>query len=301
MAHVPVLLQEVIEGLDLKPGDVVIDATLGEGGHSLHLAEAVGPTGTIVGIDADSRALERARKTLSEVPGKLVLLEGNFRDIEGLCQGAGITAADAILFDLGVNSSQLDDDDRGFSFKKETPLLMTLRTDHENSLITAYDVVNTWGQENLADIIYGYGEEGFSRRIAEAIVKARSIAPIKTTTELVAIIEGGVPAWYRKGRLHFATRTFQAIRIAVNDELGALGEGLEAAWQLLGSGGRLAVITFHSLEARPVKEFFKRKHAEGVGQLVVKKAIKPTREEEVQNPRSRSAQLRIIKKIEISH
>ena len=228
MAHVPVLLQEVIEGLNLSPGNIVIDATLGEAGHSVQLAEVIGPTGILVGLDADSRALTRAAETLRDVPSKLVLLEGNFRDLEDLCREAGIRMVDGILFDLGVNSGQLDDDDRGFSFKKEAPLLMTLRADHENSLVTAYDVVNTWGEENLADIIYGYGEERFSRRIAAAIVAARTRGPIKTTTDLVTIIEGSVPAWYRKGRLHPATRTFQAIRIAVNDELGALTVGLEA-------------------------------------------------------------------------
>lgn len=296
MAHVPVLLQEVIEGLNLSPGNTVIDATLGEAGHSVQLAEVIGPTGILVGLDADSRALTRAAETLRDVPSKLVLLEGNFRDLEDLCCEAGIRMVDGILFDLGVNSGQLDDDDRGFSFKKEAPLLMTLRADHENSLVTAYDVVNTWGEENLADIIYGYGEERFSRRIAAAIVVARTRGPIKTTTDLVTIIEGSVPAWYRKGRLHPATRTFQAIRIAVNDELGALTVGLEGAWRLLGSGGRLAVISFHSLEARLVKEFFKQKHSEGVGTLVTKKPIKPSREEEVINPRSRSAQLRVIQK-----
>lgn len=294
MAHIPVLLHEVIEGLNLKSGDVVVDGTLGEGGHAKAIAEIIGPTGHLIGLDADGRALARATKNLAECEVKFTPIIGNFRHIETLVT---VGKVQGILLDLGVNSGQLDDDDRGFSFRADTPLVMTLSDKPEESLITAYDVVNTWGEENLADVIYGYGEERFSRQIAEAIVEARQKGPIKTTFQLVDIIKGSVPKWYQKGRLHPATKTFQAIRIAVNDELEALKDGLAGSFKLLDQGGRLVVISFHSLEARIVKEFFKELYHQGVGKLVTKKAIKPTRDEQLNNPRSRSAQLRIIQKI----
>lgn len=294
MAHIPVLLHEVIEGLNLKSGDVVVDGTLGEAGHAKALADIIGPTGHLIGVDADGRALARATKNLAECEAKFTPVVGNFRQIEALVT---VGKVQGVLLDLGVNSGQLDDDERGFSFRTDTPLVMTLSDKPEEALVTAYDVVNSWGEENLANVIYGYGEERFSRQIAEAIAKARQKGPIKTTWQLVDIIKSAVPKWYQKGRLHPATKTFQAIRIAVNDELEALKEGLAGSFKLLDQGGRLAVISFHSLEARIVKEFFKELHTQEVGQIITKKAIKPTREEQLSNPRSRSAQLRIIQKI----
>jgi len=297
MSHIPVLLNEIIDHLHLEAGDIVVDGTLGEGGHSQKICEFIGQTGTLVGIDMDSTAIARAKKKLAECEAKQILIKGNFRQLDELISSAGIGKVSAVLLDLGVNSSQLDDDERGFTFRTDKPLIMTLDDSPDEEKTTAYDVVNSWEEKNLADIIYGFGEERLSRQIAKAICQARQKAPIKTTAQLVSIIENAVPAWYRKGKIHPATRTFQAIRIAVNDELGALADGLESAWRSLDKGGRLAVISFHSLEARIVKNFFKDKKDSGEGELVTKRVVKPTREETLSNPRSRSAQLRVITKI----
>ncbi|OHA58673.1 MAG: 16S rRNA (cytosine(1402)-N(4))-methyltransferase [Candidatus Vogelbacteria bacterium RIFOXYD1_FULL_44_32] len=295
--HTPVLLNEVIANLNLTIGSTVVDGTLGFGGHATKICDEIGPTGTLVGIDADATALHQAEKNLANQPCRQLLVKGNFRQLKSLCRDLEIESANAILLDLGVNSSQLDLSGRGFSFRRDEPLLMTLDDSPDKKNLTAADLVNTLGSEALAGIIYGYGEESFSRQIADAIVKARSDGgPITTTGRLTQIIEGAVPVWYTKRKIHPATKTFQALRIAVNDELGALEDGLAGAWDLLSVSGRLAVISFHSLEARIVKKFFVSKKQAGIGTLINKHAIKPTRDEVKANPRSRSAELRVISK-----
>ncbi|MEK7104808.1 MAG: 16S rRNA (cytosine(1402)-N(4))-methyltransferase RsmH, partial [Patescibacteria group bacterium] len=210
----------------------------------------------------------------------------------------------AIIFDLGLSSDQLENSGRGFSFMKDEPLLMTMKENPLPEDLTAIDIVNTWGEKSLADIIYGYGEEKFSRRIARGIVEARVKNKIETTWDLIKVIENNVPIAYRKGhakgrarRLHCATKTFQALRIAVNDELGALQTGLEKGFKVLNRGGRMAVISFHSLEDRIVKRFYKEKQKKGEVILINKKPIIPKKEEIKNNPRSRSAKLRILEKI----
>lgn len=297
MAHIPVLLNEVIEGLSLSPGETVLDGTVGYGGHSKLLAEKVAPDGLLIGIDQDSDALEKTQDLLKEAKVKVLLLKGNFRNMVELLHNKEIFKIDACLLDLGLSSVQLDSSKRGFSFREDEKLLMTFGSEFKLEKLTAADIVNTWAEEDIANVLYAYGEERFARRIAKAIVLKRTDKPIETTFELVQVVESAVPTWYRKSKIHPATRTFQGLRIAVNDELSALREGLAESWLLLNSGGRLAVISFHSLEARIVKEFFKNKKISGEGEILTKKAKKPTSEEIKNNPRSRSAQLRIIRKI----
>lgn len=295
--HIPVLLDEVINGIALKQGGVYLDGTLGNGGHARGVFLASGKTAKVIGIDQDSDALARAKKTLTEVGATdALLLLGNYRDVQALLAQAGVSHVDAILLDLGISSPQLDVSGRGFTFRFDEPLLMTMRKDPDETTITARDVVNNWSEESLADIIYGFGEERFARRIAHKIVQTRQNTPIETTFDLVAIIESAVPSSYKRGRTHCATKTFQAIRIAVNDELRALEQGLKAAYDILAPGGRLAIITFHSLEDRIVKRCFKQFADADFGTLYTKKPIAPTDKEAKTNPRARSAKLRIFKK-----
>ena len=292
--HKTVLLNETIEGLNLKDGAIVIDGTFGGGGHTREVCKRF-PTVKVFAFDQDENALKN-----EVLDCEVSFHNENFRNMDKVLSEVGVKQVDGIILDLGLSSDQLENSGRGFSFMKDEPLLMTFKSMKENPSsedVTAYDVVNTWGEKNLADIIYGYGEEQFSKRIARGIVEAREKKEIKTTTELVKIIEESVPNFYRKGKINCATKTFQALRIAVNDELGALSEGLEKGTALLKSGGRMSVITFHSLEDRVVKRFFKEKEKQGKIKLINKKVIIPSREEIIQNNRSRSAKLRIIEKI----
>lgn len=296
MAHESVLLKETIDGLSLQDGDIYLDATVGSGGHMEEVWKRMKDAVTLCGIDADemSVTITRERLELSGAKPKLSVL--NFRNIDKVPEILGIGKPTKILFDLGWNSDQFDEGGRGFSFQKDEPLLMTFKSRAGEEETTAYDVVNRWGEENIADIIYGYGEEKYSRRIAKAIAEARKKEPIKSSRELSEIVKNAVPIFYRFGRIHPATRTFQAIRIAVNDELRALQEGIEKGFGILEEEGRMAVISFHSLEDRIVKNFFKSKQAEGAGELINKKPITSNEEEINRNPRARSAKLRIIKK-----
>ncbi|MFA5737131.1 MAG: 16S rRNA (cytosine(1402)-N(4))-methyltransferase RsmH [Candidatus Paceibacterota bacterium] len=294
--HIPVLLQPTIEKLDLRAGETVLDATLGLGGHAKTICEKIGPTGILVGLDQDSETLEMARQNLETYPAKKILKVGNFRYLTDILQKAGIAQIDAVLFDLGFNSFQMDQSGRGFTFQKDEPLLMTLSGESQSEILTAFEIVNNWSVESLTDIIYGYGEERSAKKIAAAIVAAREEGEIKTTFQLVEIIKKALGVKGKGGRIHPATKTFQALRITVNDELGAFKEGLSGAWDKLALGGRIAVITFHSLEARLVKDFIRAKKEMGKLELLAK-MIKPDRKEVLANPRSRSAQLRVFKKI----
>ena len=296
--HKTVLLNEAIDGLNLKSDSVVIDCTFGGGGHSLEICRRY-PGVTVIAFDQDKNVFQKAERFKDY---NITFINENFRNIDVVSR-----EVDGIIFDLGLSSDQLENSGRGFSFLKDEPLMMTMKENPSPEDVTASDVVNGWSEESLADIIYGYGEEKFSRRIARAIVDARQKKKIETTFDLVQIISDAVPArfakasarraGYRRGRLHFATRTFQAIRIAVNDELGALREGLDKGFNILKRGGRMSVITFHSLEDRIVKRFFKQKADEGEAKIINKKVIIPTSEEIKNNPRSRSAKLRLLEKI----
>jgi len=292
--HKSVLLNEAIDGLNLKLGDVFVDATLGGAGHSIEVCKRFGKDILILGIDRDKDALDRSRKILEEMNCNFKLFESNFSDIEKVVTKSGIKEVDAVLFDFGLSSDQLDVSGRGFSFMRDESLIMTMSIDKE--ALTARDIVNSWSEENLATIIYGYGEEQFSRKIAKNIVEARKVKPIETTFELVEIISKSVPNFYRKGRVHFATKTFQALRIAVNDELESIKRGLENGFQILKSGGRISAISFHSLEDRIVKRFFEEKKKVELGRSIFKKPITASPEELLNNPRSRSAKLRVFEK-----
>ena len=243
-------------------------------------------------MDAD--AIERAKVKLEGAKPTVHLIESNFRELGSALVARGITSISKALFDLGWSSFQLEAG-RGFSFKKDEPLLMTYSKDSEGKL-TAHEIVNRWEESSIADVIYGWGGERYSRIIAKAIVERREKKSFETSTELADVIKQAVPPGYRNGRIHPATRTFQALRIAVNDELGAAADGIDAAWNLLETGGRIAVISFHSLEDKLVKEKFRALVKAGKGILMDKKPIGPSYEEIAKNPRSRSAKLRVIEK-----
>lgn len=366
MRHKPVLLQEVLRGLKIPKGGVYIDCNLGDGGHTQAVIESLNGDVTAIGFDLDQDAIKRATTNITSSKSFssntiLKLFRKNFRTLKETLSKEGMLnthedgsiepIADAILFDLGISSYELDESGRGFTFQKDEPLSMTFgkskraaqddqngamsnEIDHE---FTAYDIVNTWQEENIADIIYAYGEDKYSRRIAKAIVDEREarkktvayesrdknkanedivagIGGIQTTTELAEIIKKAYPAFARFGKIHPATRTFQALRIAVNDELRALQDALPQALEVLKPGGRLAVISFHSLEDRIVKQFFKEKAGEERGEedkiyggftkthdaevrMITKKPIVPSEEEIKENPRSRSSKMRIVEKL----
>ncbi len=288
--HQPVLLQETLAALAPKPGDVIVDGTAGSAGHSVEIGKALGESGRLILIDADQAALERSKARLTDAKCKLDLVHDNFRNLNQILEKLGVNEINSLLLDLGFSSEEIEISGRGFSFQKDEPLLMTLANNPGPDDLTAEKIVNEWPEEELANLIYEYGEERNSRKIAKAIVEARHKTRITRTSDLVQIIESVVP---RRGRLHPATKTFQALRVAVNDELGALRETLKAGWSHLAPGGTIAVITFQGLEGKIFKEFGKslKQNSE-----VTLKKIAPTRSEILQNPRSRSAQLRLIKK-----
>lgn len=298
MRHVSVFLQETIAGLELRDGDVVVDGTLGDGGHT----EAMFATGRdieVIGLDLDSAAIARSQNRLAPHVNHMTYVNDSFRNLTSILEKLHVSSVSKVLLDLGLSSGQIDPpaggSGRGFSFQRDEPLIMTFGNGDDGK-ITARDVVNDWSQETLATIIRGFGEERFSGRIARGIVEAREVAPIETTGQLVDIILSVTPSFYAKGKIHPATRTFQAIRIAVNDELEALKAGLSGAWQVLSPGGRIAVISFHSLEDRIAKQYFRSLAADDTGLIITKKPLIATEAEVKENPRSRSAKLRIIEK-----
>ena len=306
--HVSVLLNECIENLNIKPGGVYLDGTLGLGGHSYQIASRL-TTGRLICIDRDETAIERAGKRLAPFGDRVTLGHGNFSDAAQIIDSLGIPGVDGMLFDLGVSSPQLDEIQRGFSYMGDAPLDM--RMDAGDSL-TAYEVVNTWPEERLNRILWDYGEERYARRISRAILEHRAKKPIATTLELVEIIKGAMPAAALREKQHPAKRSFQAIRIAVNDELGAISQMMETAPDKLNKGGRLCVISFHSLEDRIVKAGIAARENGctcpreapictcGFVQTlksVSRKPILPGAEELEQNPRSRSAKLRVAERV----
>ena len=306
--HVSVLLSECIEALCIKPDGFYVDGTLGLGGHSSEIAKRL-TTGLLIGIDRDETAIERAGARLAPYGERVRLVHGNFSDVASILDRLGIDAVDGMLFDLGVSSPQLDEAHRGFSYMQDAPLDM--RMDGSASL-TAHDVVNTWPEDRLRRILYDYGEERYAPRIAAAIVRARQQKEIETTLELVEIIRSAMPAAALREKQHPAKRSFQAIRIAVNDELGAVQTMMDTAPDKLRPGGRLAVISFHSLEDRIVKNGIRRREDGctcprdfpvctcGFVQTlksVSRKPILPSPEEQIANPRARSAKLRVAEHV----
>lgn len=307
--HTTVLLNEAVNGLKIKKDGVYIDCTLGGGGHSYLIASQLGDKGRLISIDQDDQALEAAKERLKEFKDKIIFVKSNFKQLKDIVYNHGYTNVDGIVFDLGVSSPQLDQEDRGFSYKYDSPLDMRMDQDSD---YTAEILINTLPEDKIANIIYQYGEEKFSRRIASLIVKYREAKPIQTTGELVDIIKEAIPAPARRTGPHPAKRTFQAIRIAVNDELNVFEEAVHDAIDVLGHGGRVSVITFHSLEDRICKKSF-TEHAQGCIcppdfpictcgrepeiKIITKKPILPSEEELEENPRARSAKLRIAEKL----
>lgn len=295
IGHESVLMDECLEGLRIRADDVVLDATVGGAGHFTSILSALGPDGVLIGIDEDANALARARDVLAadrrQTRPTVHLVEDNFRNLARVLERLDLVRIDRALFDLGWSGFQLHEG-KGFSFQGEEPLLMTYGNPEART--TAAELVNTLSEKELGDIIHTLGEERFARPIARAIVRERESHRIISTSDLVAAIGKGVPAWYRNRRTHFATKTFQALRIAVNDELGAVQTGLAAAIDCLADGGRIAVITFHSIEDRLVKGMLRAAAGQGKGSVVTKKVIVPSKLELTRNPRSRSAKLRIF-------
>ena len=305
--HKPVLLDACIQALNIRPDGVYVDGTLGRAGHSLEIARRL-TTGRLICIDRDQAAIDAARVRLAPWLDRVTLVRSNFSELGEILSGAGVSGADGMLFDLGVSSPQLDDASRGFSYMQDAPLDMRMDT---SAPLSAYEVVNTWSQEELRRILYEYGEERYAPAIAKAIVRARETAPVNTTLELVEIIRGAMPPAALREKQHPAKRSFQAIRIAVNGELDALPPMLRAAVDGLNPGGRLAVITFHSLEDRIVKRAL-AEQAKGCTcppefpvcvcgkkpriRLVNRKPITADGAELSDNPRARSAKLRVAEK-----
>jgi 16S rRNA (cytosine1402-N4)-methyltransferase len=296
-SHKTVLTDEAVLALAINDASVVVDATLGSSGHAKRITETLGSRGVFVGIDADMDAIAKGTQVLKASHCTTHLAVGNFRTIDSILKQLGIEKVDAILADLGWRMEQFSGNGKGFSFQVDEPLVMTFG-DAKDYIFTAYDIVNEWDEENIVNILRGYGEERFAGRIARHIVEARAVRPIKTTFELVEIIKGAVPSFYTKGRIHPATRTFQALRIAVNDEFGALEEFIKKSVALLAPHGRLAIITFHSIEDRIVKHLFKSLAHDQVGSVLTKKPIIAGDQELQANPRARSAKLRIFEKHE---
>jgi 16S rRNA (cytosine1402-N4)-methyltransferase len=308
--HRPVLLDECIESLNIKSDGVYLDGTLGGAGHSSEILKKL-DKGTLVGMDQDGFALEVSGERLKKIQGTagLVLIRGNFRNMARLLKDHGVNGVDGILLDIGVSSHQLDEAERGFSYQQDSPLDMRM---DRTSRLDAATIVNTYDERAIKDIIREYGEENWAARIASFIIKARSERKLETTGQLVEIIKAAIPAPARREGPHPAKRTFQALRIAVNDELGALKEALDGAVQILKPGGRLSVITFHSLEDRIVKTEFQRREKPCTCppsfpvcvcgkkpelKVLTRKPVLPSEEELEQNPRARSAKLRTAQKL----
>jgi len=291
--HIPVLLDEVIEYLDLSEGDTVIDATIGGGGHSKAILEKIGSKGKLLGIDWDKDAIERSSIYLKECKDQIILKQGNYTDVKKIAYESGINKASAILLDLGLSLDQLKDSSRGFSFQAQGPLDMRFS---DQGLTKASDIVNTWPENNLIQIFEEYGEDRHAARVAQNIIATRKLAPIETAKDLADVVLRGVG---KHGHLHPATRIFQALRIATNQELDNVSRALPIMIDLLEKGGRLAVISFHSLEDRILKQYFRSlARAENPEIILInKKVIKPKREEILKNTASRSAKLRVIEKI----
>jgi len=294
--HTPVMLKEALDYLSLGPGKVIVDATVGTGGHSRAILERITPGGRLIGIDRDQESLGVAKARLQEYDGSFEFVHSNFTDIDKVLESLKIKKIDGILFDLGISSFQLEDPHRGFSFQNEGPLDMRLDRD---SYISAYDLVNNLNEDEISDLLWTFGQERWHNRIAHLVVEEREKHPIATTRELATIVEKAIPYRYRNRhyRIHPATRTFQAVRIAVNRELETLESAINKAIAVMGKNARICVISFHSLEDRVVKHAFRNAAANGLLQLITPKPLTPMQSEVVENPSSRSSKLRVAEKL----
>ncbi len=284
IAHPPVMVREVMGVLEPRPGGIYVDATVGLGGHAEAILSLLGPKGRLVGIDRDDEALRVAKERLGD--GRVIMRKGNFSDAGEIIKGLGISKVDGVFFDFGVSMMQFKDMGRGFSFNSDEPLDMRMDRSQE---LTAEHIVNTYPEEEMIRILREYGEERFAKKITRAIVEYRARKRIISCNELAGIVKA--VSW-RRGRVHPATKTFQALRIAVNDEINEIEEGLKASLSLLREGGRLCAISYHSLEDRAVKNFIRNSERQGLARAVTKKPLTPSAEEIRQNPSARSAKLR---------
>ena len=293
MSHITVLLQEAVDSLQLRPDSVIVDATFGSGGHAREIVERLGSNGTFVGIDADVTAF--AKQSFANQKATVHLVNDNFQNITNILSSLQIEKVDGILADLGWRMEQFTDSGKGFSFAVDEPLIMTFG-DPSLYPFTVHDIVNEWEEETIANIIFGYADERYARRIARGIVERRRQSPIATTLDLADIVRGAVPKAERYRKIHPATKTFQALRIAVNDELGVLERFIKNGFRALAPGGIMSIITFHSIEDRIVKHTFRALAESEQGVLTPKKPLSPSVEELQINPRARSAKLRTITK-----
>ncbi|UCG34833.1 MAG: 16S rRNA (cytosine(1402)-N(4))-methyltransferase RsmH [Candidatus Omnitrophota bacterium] len=292
--HYPVLYREVLELLAINRRKLIVDCTIGVGSLALKFFEAMKPDAFLIGIDKDGESLEVARRNLGPFEGRFVLRKSDFFNVAGVLKDLGILGVDALIFDLGISTYQLSSTERGFSFLKEGPLDMRMDKD---AFVSAYDLVNNLSVGELTRIFKKFGEERYAKKIAHFIVQARRRAPISSTTELAGVVMQAFPPKKRYGRIHPATRIFQALRIAVNRELEVLGESIEIATSLLNKGGRIGVISFHSLEDRIVKHTFKNLASSHVLEIITKKPVSPTLGEIEENSASRCAKLRVAEKL----
>lgn len=293
IGHIPVLVREVLATLEPRPGGAYLDCTVGGGGHAEAILEAAGPPSRVVGIDRDPEAIAVARERLGRFGDRVRLVQGDFRELPRLISELRLEGFDGVLFDLGISSLQLDDPSRGLRFSAEGPLDM--RMDRESGGLAARELLHELSEMDLTRIIREYGEERWARQIARGIVNARRQGSLETTRDLAAVVARAIPRRFWPRRIHPATRTFQAVRIAVNQELTGLEEALEVATGHLNPGGRIAVISFHSLEDRVVKHLFRRLAAPGAVpgvRIITRRPVTPSPEERAQNPRARSAKLR---------
>ncbi len=306
--HIPVMPNEVVEFLKPKKNGIYIDATLGDGGHTRLIASLLGPNGKIIGIDQDIEAIKRAKNRLAEYENKIFYAYGNFRELDNILDKLAVKEVDGILFDLGISTYQLETPNRGFSFSEKNENLnafLDMRMDLSQKL-TAYDVINEYPEDRLRDILFKLGEESYARSIAKRIILERKVKPIKTTNDLLAIIRKSTPPKYRFGRIkgHYASKVFRAIRMEVNQELPALKEAIPKAVAALKNGGRLVIISFHSLEDRIVKRMFKdmsliAENKKPTVRLLTKKPVMAGSSEIEKNPKSDSAKLRAVEKLSI--
>lgn len=294
--HTSVFLEEAITLLDVHSNKEYIDCTLGGGGHTRALLERSGPKGKVLAFDLDDETIQKTGGTLKGYAKRLKIVRANFHDLAVVAPQNGFEQVGGILYDLGLSMDLIKGRGRGFSFMTDEPLDMRFDTEQD---FTAADILNSWPEKKIADTIYAFGEERFSRRIAKVIVEHRRKHRFETTGQLVEAVERAVPGKYRHGKIHCATRTFQALRIAVNDELGGLEKSLSSAFELLAPNGRIVVISFHSLEDRIVKNYFRMLFKTNQATLLTKKPISPSPEEIERNPASRSAKMRGIEKIAV--
>ncbi len=294
--HIPVMLREVIDYLDLAPGKIIVDATIGTGGHSLEILKKITPGGRLIGLDRDENSLAVCRQRLSEFNGSYELVHANFVDLDQVLEKLGITGIDGIVFDLGISTYQLKDIERGFSFQEEGPLDMRM---DKSSYITAYDLLNNLDEREISSILWNLGQERWHNRIARLLVQERRAEPISTTRQLADLVMRAIPYRYRKSyyRIHPATRTFQAVRIAVNRELEILESAVKKAVAILKKKAKICVISFHSLEDRAIKHTFRALKAEGLIEIITAKPMTPVDSEVAANPSSRSSKFRVAERI----